>query len=79
MNWERIQKIDPAISVTTENIRYKDKIVVIINVPDRTNKFYISKEKAYYKFCIASYLQNIRKAMYRFKSRHMAFKSALIA
>lgn len=36
------QKIDPAISVVTENIKYEDKIVMIINVPMGANKFYIS-------------------------------------
>ena len=36
------QKIDPSISVITENIKCGDKIVIVINVPMGTNKFYIS-------------------------------------
>jgi Predicted transcriptional regulator containing an HTH domain and an uncharacterized domain shared with the mammalian protein Schlafen len=36
------QKIDPAISVVTENIRYENKIIMVINVPMGSNKFYLS-------------------------------------
>lgn len=37
------QKIDPSISVTTENINYgEDAVVVIINIPMGTNKYYLS-------------------------------------
>jgi len=36
------QKIEPPITVTTENIKYKDKIVVVITVPKGPNKFYIA-------------------------------------
>ena len=39
------QKIDPSISVTTENIGYGEKIVVVINVPMGTNKFYMANGK----------------------------------
>lgn len=34
------QKINPPVSVTTENIPYADKIVVVINVPMGRNKYY---------------------------------------
>ncbi|MDQ2086925.1 putative DNA binding domain-containing protein [Herbivorax sp. ANBcel31] len=36
------QKIEPTISVTTENIKYDDKTVMVINVPMGSNKFYMS-------------------------------------
>jgi len=36
------QKIEPSISVTTENIKCKDKVVMVITVPMGSNKFYIS-------------------------------------
>jgi ATP-dependent DNA helicase RecG len=36
------QKIYPTISVITENINYKDKIVVVIDVPMGPNKFYMA-------------------------------------
>ncbi len=36
------QKIDPSVAVTTENIKCNNKIVMIINVPQGLNKFYIS-------------------------------------
>lgn len=36
------QKIDPNISVTTENIAYKNNVVVVINVPMGPNKFYMA-------------------------------------
>lgn len=36
------QKIEPSISVTTENIKCDDKILIIIDVPIGPNKFYIS-------------------------------------
>ena len=36
------QKIDPSISVTTENIILNENIVVVISVPAGKNKFYIS-------------------------------------
>jgi predicted HTH transcriptional regulator len=39
------QKIDPTISVTTENIKYEEKVVVIIRVPMGTNKFYLANGK----------------------------------
>ncbi len=39
------QKIDPQVSVTTQNTKYKDKIVVHINVPIGTNKFYMANGK----------------------------------
>lgn len=37
-----LQKIDPPISVETKNVKYEDKIVVVINVPRGTNKFYVA-------------------------------------
>ncbi len=39
------QKIDPQVSVTTQNTKYMDKIVVHINVPTGTNKFYMANGK----------------------------------
>ncbi len=36
------QNIDPNISVTTENIQYENKIVVVIDVPIGPNKFYVA-------------------------------------
>ncbi len=36
------QKLDPPISVMTSNIPVKDQIVVVINVPRGTNKFYMA-------------------------------------
>jgi len=36
------QKIDPPISVTTENVVVGDKLVVIIDVPRGANKFYMA-------------------------------------
>jgi ATP-dependent DNA helicase RecG len=39
------QKIDPPLSVETENIKYKDKTIIIINVPRGINKFYIANGK----------------------------------
>lgn len=35
------QKIEPTISVITENIRYEDKVVMVINVPIGPNKFHM--------------------------------------
>ncbi len=39
------QKIDPQVSVTTQNIKYMDKIVMVINVPIGTNKPYMANGK----------------------------------
>jgi predicted HTH transcriptional regulator len=39
------QKIDPQVNVTTQNIKYGDKIVMVIRVPMGTNKFYIANGK----------------------------------
>ncbi len=39
------QKIDPQVSVTTQNIKYTDKIVMVINVPMGTNKPYMANGK----------------------------------
>jgi ATP-dependent DNA helicase RecG len=39
------QKIDPQVSVTTQNTKYMDKIVVHINVPMGTNKPYMANGK----------------------------------
>lgn len=39
------QKIDPQVNVTTQNIIYLDKIVMIINVPMGHNKFYMANGK----------------------------------
>jgi predicted HTH transcriptional regulator len=36
------QKIEPQISVETENIAYGDRVVIVINVPLGPNKFYIA-------------------------------------
>ena len=36
------QKIDPPLSVETENVQYEDRIVVVINVPRGINKFYVA-------------------------------------
>jgi predicted HTH transcriptional regulator len=36
------QKIDPPLSVETENVKYEDRIVVVINVPRGINKFYVA-------------------------------------
>lgn len=36
------QKIDPNLSVTTENIAYGNKVVVVITVPMGPNKFYMA-------------------------------------
>lgn len=36
------QKIEPTISVVTENLRIKDKIIMIINVPMGPSKFYMA-------------------------------------
>ncbi|MBS3976485.1 MAG: putative DNA binding domain-containing protein [Syntrophomonadaceae bacterium] len=36
------QKINPPISVTTENIKYENKIVIVINIPLGQHKFYTS-------------------------------------
>lgn len=38
-------KIDPQVSVTTQNIKYMDKIVIVINVPIGTNKPYMANGK----------------------------------
>lgn len=37
-----IQKIDPPISVETENIAYGERVVIVIKVPLGPNKFYIA-------------------------------------
>ena len=39
------QKIDPQVNVTTQNIKYLDKIVMVINVPMGSNKFYMANGK----------------------------------
>lgn len=39
------QKIDPQVNVTTQNIKYLDRIVMVINVPMGPNKFYIANGK----------------------------------
>lgn len=39
------QKIDPQVSVTTQNIKYNDKIVMVINVPIGMNKPYMANGK----------------------------------
>ena len=36
------QKIEPSISITTENIMMNENIIVVINVPVGKNKVYIS-------------------------------------
>src|SRR5690554_2315486 len=39
------QKIEPPLPVKTENIKYQDKIVVVITVPRGANKFYIANNR----------------------------------
>ncbi|MEA1999068.1 MAG: putative DNA binding domain-containing protein [Euryarchaeota archaeon] len=39
------QKIDPQVNVTTQNIKYLDRIVMVISVPMGPNKFYIANGK----------------------------------
>ena len=39
------QKIDPQVNVTTQNIKYLDKIVMVISVPSGSNKFYMANGK----------------------------------
>jgi predicted HTH transcriptional regulator len=39
------QKIDPQVNVTTRNIKYKDRIVMVISVPMGPNKFYMANGK----------------------------------
>ncbi|HJH28471.1 MAG TPA: transcriptional regulator [Methanosarcinaceae archaeon] len=39
------QKIDPQVNVTTHNIKYLDKIVMVISVPMGSNKFYMANGK----------------------------------
>ena len=39
------QKIDPQVNVTTQNIKYPDKIVMVISVPSGSNKFYMANGK----------------------------------
>lgn len=39
------QKIDPQVNVTTQNIKYQDRIVMVINVPMGPNKFYMANGK----------------------------------
>lgn len=39
------QKIDPPLSVETENVKYEDRIVVVINVPRGINKFYVANRR----------------------------------
>jgi len=39
------QKIDPQVNVTTQNIKYHDKIVMVISVPMGSNKFYMANGK----------------------------------
>jgi ATP-dependent DNA helicase RecG len=36
------QKIDPNIAVTTENVAYEDRVVVLLTVPMGPNKFYMA-------------------------------------
>ncbi len=39
------QKIDPQVSVATQNIKYLDRIVMVISVPIGSNKFYMANGK----------------------------------
>lgn len=39
------QKIDPQVNVTTQNIKYMDRIVMVIGVPMGLNKFYMANGK----------------------------------
>ncbi len=39
------QKIDPQVNVTTQNIKYADKIVVVVKIPMGTNKPYMANGK----------------------------------
>ena len=39
------QKIDPQVNVTTQNIKYPDKIIMVISVPIGSNKFYMANGK----------------------------------
>ena len=39
------QKIDPQVNVTTQNIKYQDRIVMVISVPMGSNKFYMANGK----------------------------------
>jgi len=39
------QKIDPQVNVTTQNIKYLDRIVIVISVPMGANKFYMANGK----------------------------------
>ena len=39
------QKIDPQVNVTTQNIKYLDRIVMVISVPIGANKFYMANGK----------------------------------
>lgn len=39
------QKIDPQVNVITQNIKYQDKIIMVINVPMGSNKFYMANGK----------------------------------
>lgn len=44
------QKIEPTISVVTENLRIKDKIIMIINVPMGPSKFYMANGTDIWKY-----------------------------
>ena len=39
------QKIDPQVNVTTQNVKYPDKIVMVISAPIGSNKFYMANGK----------------------------------
>ena len=39
------QKIDPQVNVTTQNIKYQDRIVMVISVSMGSNKFYMANGK----------------------------------
>jgi ATP-dependent DNA helicase RecG len=39
------QKMDPQVNVTTQNIKYQDRIVMVISVPMGSNKFYMANGK----------------------------------
>ena len=39
------QKIDPQVNVTTQNIKYLDRLVMVISVPMGPNKFYMANGK----------------------------------
>lgn len=59
------QKIDPPINAVTENIRYEDKVVVIINIPMGVSKFYISNGTDIWIKVAADKRRAKREEMYR--------------